>query len=138
MLSELPTSQALSPGLKMGEGKKASFVLLTSHGDEELEALGRIEKKEVALFVPSDWLLTRDRMDQDWTINLPKGKGQETLYSTTFFWNPIAEPVDQILQYASQKGWAIYTEAEEKLCMLIVNSKVAVDVDPEKVKGQFV
>lgn len=138
ILAEIPASQELSPGLKWGEGKKATFAIISSFNDDAIETLSKVEDKALALFIPSDWLLTREHMDQNWTINLPKGRGQETLYSTTFFWNPVSEGVDRILQFAHQKGWAVYTQLEDKLCMLIVNSKVGVDVDWEEVKGQLV
>lgn len=136
-LTELAPDKSLSAGLKYGDGTKASYILLSSYKEEDFEALQKIEQASVAVFIPIDWLLTRERMDQDWTINLPKGKGQETLYSTSFFWNPVADGVDQILQFAQQKGWAVYTQLEEKLCMLIVNSRAGVDIDAEALKGQF-
>ena len=96
-----------------------------------------IEEQQLALFVPADWLIIRDQLEQDWTINLPKGKGQETLYSTTFFWNPASDDIMAALAYAGQKEWAVYTQIGDKLCMLVINSKVGVDVKAEEVLGQL-
>ncbi|MCI4671244.1 MAG: hypothetical protein MRZ79_24100 [Bacteroidia bacterium] len=137
-LSEITETRQLSEGLAFGNGKKAAFVMLSGHAEEDIEALATIEKNEVAIFVPSEWLLSREQMDQNWTINLPKGRGQETLYSTTFFWNPASDSIQQILEFANQKGWAVYTQMDDKLCMLVVNSRVAVDIDSEMLKAQFI
>ena len=137
LLSQLPPTHSLSPGVKSGEGKKASFALLTHTSEEDREALYGIEKDHVALFIPGDWLLVREQMDQNWTINFPKGKGQETLYSTTFFWSPVSEEVNEILTFAQQKGWSAYTQIDKKVCMLVINSKVGVDIDAQSLLEQF-
>lgn len=138
IIQQLPATDPLHPDISFAQGKKAAFVILKGSSPAALEKLQQLEESTLALFVPNDWLIIRDQMDQDWTINLPKGKGQETLYSTTFFWNAADEGKGQILDLAGEKEWAVYTEVSDKLCLLVINSKVGVDVTAEEVLGQFV
>jgi len=137
-LQQLPQREALTDHIAWGKGKKANFLLLKGHQKEDFEALEKLNDPFLAVFIPNDWVLLREKMDQNWTINLPKGKGEETLYSTTFFWNSRSEEVEKILRLAAEKEWAVYTEVDQKLCLLVLNSRVGVDVDAEKVMGQLV
>ncbi|MEO0895010.1 MAG: hypothetical protein AAFY71_01230 [Bacteroidota bacterium] len=137
ILQQLPAANPIHADLALAQGSKTSFAVAKGNSKEALDMIKGIEEQQLALFVPADWLIIRDQLEQDWTINLPKGKGQETLYSTTFFWNPASDDIMAALAHAGQKEWAVYTQIGDKLCMLVINSKVGVDVKAEEVLGQL-
>ncbi len=132
LLPDFPSQQALSPGLALYQGARVTVVVGQELNEAGLDSLTSLEQSEVALFIPMEWLTLRDHRTQDWTVNDPKSKSQETLYSTTFFFHFQHAQGPELLELVKAKGWAVYTMDEEKVYCLVMASGIAFDINRER------
>ncbi|MEM9985269.1 MAG: hypothetical protein AAF804_09255, partial [Bacteroidota bacterium] len=114
------------------QGDRVTVVVGPARSPASLDSLANLDQAEVALFIPMEWLTLRDHRTQDWTVNDPKSKSQETLYSTTFFFHFQHAQGSALLELAKAKGWAVYTMDEEKVYCLVMASGIAFDVNRER------
>ncbi|MEL6132449.1 MAG: hypothetical protein AAFR59_03695 [Bacteroidota bacterium] len=136
-LAEIPEMIQSKGNLRLFKRDSLHCFVASTLDEGELTFLQNLSEKHVMLFIPLESLILRDQKDQEWEINLPKGKGQETLYSTTFFWNPINSTVEQILELAHQHEWAVYTLLEDKVCLLVAATGIAFNVNGEDLMQQI-
>ncbi|MEO1418262.1 MAG: hypothetical protein AAFW00_23450 [Bacteroidota bacterium] len=129
LLAEIPEMIQSEGNLRLFKRDSLHCFVASTLDESDLTFLQNLSEKHVMLFIPLESLILRDQKDQEWEINLPKGKGQETLYSTTFFWNPANPTVSQILEIAHQREWAIYTPLEEKICLVVAATGIAFNID---------
>ncbi len=128
-LPSIPNSTTLSPRLQRFDGQCVSVLVGEDVNEEDISVLKDWDHEYVALIVPIGWFTIRDQMDQDWTVNDPKTKGEETLYSSTFFFHPQSESVKSLLDLVKEKGWALYAFDEEKAFCLVLATGIAYDID---------
>lgn len=135
-LQPLPTTETLASNISLYQNEQASVLTL---GGENIDfaPLRTFEAEHVVVLIPQDWLTQRARKDLDWTVPNPKTKQEVTLYSTTYFYHAVDDTCTQLLDLAFEKEWVIYAVGEEKVCLLVQETKIAVDVDPEKLYAQL-
>ncbi len=132
----LPTTETLAPGLgRYQEG--TATVLVLSEDMQDLPSLKTVEDEHVVLLIPQGWLTQRARKDLSWTVPNPKTKQEVTLYSTTFFYHPVNQLGEEVLALALEKEWVIYSVGTDQVCLLVLDSQIAVDVDPDKLYHQL-
>jgi hypothetical protein len=128
-LPPLTRTESFSPNLRAFRRDRLTVVMGQQLSPDDLPALQGLDHPHVALFTPLIWYTMRDRMDQQWTVNDPKKKAEETLYSTTFVFHVEDQTIQQVLDLARDKDWAVYAFDEQHAFCLQLTTKMAFDID---------
>lgn len=128
-LPQLAHTESFSPNLHAFRRDLLTVVIGQQISPEDIGALQKLDHQHVALFTPLTWYTMRERMDQQWTVNDPKKKAEETLYSTTFLFHAHDQTIQQVLDLARDKDWAVYAFDEEHAFCLQLTTKMAFDID---------
>lgn len=122
-------TDSFSPHWRVFRRERLTVLMGEQLDADDLQALQGLDHPHVALFTPLSWYTLRDRMDQQWTVNDPKQKAEETLYSSTSLFHAQGDNVQQVLQLAQTKGWAVYAFDDEQAFCLVLTTGMAFDID---------